>query len=56
MGTNAYVRVRQDRPSDLTEVRAEVVTLIKKLAMGQLSEPNAAQYVGRLRYIVGRWG
>jgi hypothetical protein len=51
----AYPKVRQDRPTEMNEIKAEAAALIKKLAMGQLSEANAAQYIGRLRYIVGRW-
>lgn len=55
METNDAVRVRQDRPSDLIEIKAEVVELIKKLAVYNLSEERQAEIKGRLRYIVGRW-
>ena len=47
--------VRQDRPSDMAEIKAEVLWLIKKLAMTNLGEAKAAEYRGRLRYVLGRW-
>lgn len=51
-----YAQVRQDRPSDVNEIKAEAFEILRKLAMPQLGEASAAQYIGRLRYIVGRWG
>lgn len=55
MATNATVRVRQDRPTDLNEIKAEAVELIKRLAKPNLNEDTIAITKGRLRYVLGVW-
>jgi hypothetical protein len=47
--------MRQDRPTEMNEIKAEVVELIKRLAKPHLTEETIAITKGRLRYVLGVW-
>ncbi len=55
MEPNAYVRVRQDRPSTLIDTKAELTMLLKRLARDDITEGTLTLTRGRLRYVLGRW-